>query len=279
MYVGKEWEDVYTRYQILREWFKDHFYYHSIGYLLTCGEHLKVLLDEYSAKTKVDFKENLADKIRKIINWNGKKEIEKSYDNCRKILLLHNVITMQQHKNDGSRFSFDKYHVEDWDIEHIQAVMDPEKRPVTPKDRQHYFDDAEAFITDDSLKKDISGVTQDADKLKDEDAFNKLYDKVIKYFAESDVESAETNTLSNLALLDSVTNRGYGNAVFPVKRETILDKDSNGQFIPVCTKNAFLKYYTRKGADDLNRLYQRDREAYLNDIKNKLQDYLLKGDK
>jgi hypothetical protein len=284
--VDKRWESVYTSYQVLREWFKDHFYYHSIGYLLSYKGSpkslLKSLLDEYSSKTKVEFKENLTIKIRDTIGWNGTDEIEKSDPKCRKILFLHNVITMQEHKNDSLRFPFYKYHGEDWDIEHIQAVMDPERMPADPEDRKKYLRDAERFISENDgkdLKKDISEVTQDEAKLKDDDAFNKLYERVIQYFEESDVESAKTNTLSNLALLDFGTNRGYGNEVFPVKRETILEKDANGQFIPVCTKNAFLKYYTREDAGDLNRLYERDREAYLHYIKNKLQDYLKKGSK
>ena len=95
--------------------------------------------------------------------------------------------------------------------------------------------------------------------------------------AVEDVESADTNTLSNLALLDAGTNRGYGNAVFPVKRETILERDQSGHFIPVCTRNVFLKYYTRENAGDLNRWRMQDRKNYMADIKDKLRDFLQGG--
>jgi uncharacterized protein with ParB-like and HNH nuclease domain len=276
--INDEWKYVYTHYQILREWFKDHFYYHYVGYLLACNESLPALLKEYSANTKNDFKISFAQKIRKTINWNGKDEIEYGDWRCRRILLLHNVVTMEQLGNDSSRFPFDKYHAEKWDIEHIQAIADPEKRPAKPENRKQYLDDSAAFVTDSDLKSEVVDFASDPEKLKDTVAFDTLYDKVVKHFVESDVESAETNTLSNLVLLDSGTNRGYGNAVFPVKREKILYKDSEGRFIPVCAKNVFLKSYTRKDARDLNRWYQNDRKAYLDAITDRLRDYFTKGD-
>jgi hypothetical protein len=278
--VDREWESIYKSYQVLRTWFKDHFYYHYTGYLLTCGESIKNLLDEYSHQTKLCFRKTISNKIKKTIDWDGDEYIKYNDPkrSSRRILLLHNVVTMQRLENDSSRFPFDQYHTGHWDIEHIQAVADPEKKPSKPGDRKKYLDDVEIFVTNDALKNEIIAFTQDKDNLNNGDAFNTLYSKVIQYFSESDIESAKTNTLSNLALLDASTNRGYGNAVFPVKRETILLKDAEGQFIPVCTKNAFLKSYTRKDAGDLNRLYQKDREAYLNDIKEKLDEYLLKGE-
>ena len=50
--------------------------------------------------------------------------------------------------------------------------------------------------------------------------------------------------LSNLVLLDASTNRQYGNAFFCRKREDVIQFDVDGRFIPLCTKRAFLKYYS-----------------------------------
>jgi hypothetical protein len=275
--VDREWELVYTRYQVLREWFRDYVYYHSIGYLLTCGESLTDMLDAYFNKTKDDFKKLLIDKIRATINWNGEEEIEKNDPRCRKILFLHNVITMQQLENNNLRFPFHKYHTEKWDIEHIQAIADTEKKPKQYKDRKQYIEDSNEFVNDTDLKSQINAFINDENKIRNDTEFDTLYGEIIKYFAQNDVESAETDSLPNLALLDSCTNRGYGNAVFPVKRKTILDKDANGQFIPLCTKHAFLKYYTREDPGDLNRWNEKDRREYLCDIQNKLSIYFLAG--
>lgn len=49
----------------------------------------------------------------------------------------------------------------------------------------------------------------------------------------------------NLTLLDQRTNRGYRNHIFPVKRNKILEKSGVESFIPLCTKNVFLKFYSK----------------------------------
>jgi hypothetical protein len=54
------------------------------------------------------------------------------------------------------------------------------------------------------------------------------------------------NGIGNLTLLDAATNRGYGNAIFPHKRRKVIALDKAGKFVPLCTKNAFLKYYSPK---------------------------------
>ena len=46
---------------------------------------------------------------------------------------------------------------------------------------------------------------------------------IISYF-NANVEDDDINDISNLTLLDSETNRGYKNAVFPVKRITMVAK-------------------------------------------------------
>ena len=76
-------------------------------------------------------------------------------------------------------------------------------------------------------------------------AFDDLYDDVIKHFGEHESIEAE-NGLGNLALLDSGSNRGYKNAVFPIKRRRLLQYDQEGTFVPLCTRNAFLKCYSEK---------------------------------
>jgi len=50
-------------------------------------------------------------------------------------------------------------------------------------------------------------------------------------------------------LLDAGTNRGYGNALFPTKRQEIIQREQDGVFIPVCTKNLFMKYYTSEDTE------------------------------
>lgn len=82
----------------------------------------------------------------------------------------------------------------------------------------------------------------------------------------------QKNLIWNYCLLDSSTNRSYGNAIFPAKRRRIIQKDKgeNGvSFIPPCTKNVFLKYYNQQ--TNVLRCWERqDAKAYLMDINNVL---------
>lgn len=72
--------------------------------------------------------------------------------------------------------------------------------------------------------------------------FGTLYEKVRKFFKESD--NMPEDDLTNLTLLDSGTNRGYGNAPFAVKRQYIIEQEKAGCFIPPCTRDVFMKTFS-----------------------------------
>jgi len=102
--------------------------------------------------------------------------------------------------------------------------------------------------------------------------FEELYDLVIKKYSEEEKDE-DINDISNLALLDSGTNRGYKNAVFPIKRKTIIEKDESGTFIPICTKNVFLKYYNRN-VEQMRFWGKKDREAYKTILVKTINEFL-----
>lgn len=80
--------------------------------------------------------------------------------------------------------------------------------------------------TEDRLKWDIEHIHATADETDDAD-----------------------DSLGNLALLDAATNRGYGDAPFDEKRRVIIERDSKGRFVPLCTRNVFLKTYSQDLSD------------------------------
>ena len=82
-----------------------------------------------------------------------------------------------------------------------------------------------------------------ADKI-DDARFSSVYNTIRIEFKEDNEPSK--CAISNLALLDSATNRSYKNAFFPIKRKIILQNDKRGTFIPICTKNVFMKAYSKK---------------------------------
>jgi hypothetical protein len=94
--------------------------------------------------------------------------------------------------------------------------------------------------------------------------FKKFFDD-IQNKIEGEDNDFNKHSIGNLTLLDSATNRAYGNAFFPVKRKTIIENDKNGTFIPICTKNLFLKYYSLT-ATDLQKWTKKDADAYISAI-------------
>ena len=105
------------------------------------------------------------------------------------------------------------------------------------------------------------------DKIEDDD-FRSLQNEIITLFGDDEID-----TIDNLALLGVGVNSALSNSIFPIKRQILKQKDSQGEFIPICTKNVFLKYYS----DDIKDIYywsKEDRSAYLKAIKNTLNKFM-----
>jgi len=69
------------------------------------------------------------------------------------------------------------------------------------------------------------------------------------------------------------------NAVFEVKRQLVLaiDRNMDGKgdgYIPICTRNVFLKYFTDADAQQIHFWSPQDRDSYYKAIVTILQDYL-----
>lgn len=95
--------------------------------------------------------------------------------------------------------------------------------------------------------------------------------KILKFFAE-DGKVDDTNDISNLVLLDEHTNRSYKNAVFPLKRSKIIERERKGTFVPIATKNVFMKFYTGN-VSQMSFWGDNDRNSYRKDIIDKLNTY------
>ena len=76
----------------------------------------------------------------------------------------------------------------------------------------------------------------------------------------------DENGIGNLTLLDAETNRSYHNALYPVKRMKIIERDKGDVFVPVCTKNVFLKMYSTNFSN-MMAWTKDDANDYLNEMK------------
>ena len=78
--------------------------------------------------------------------------------------------------------------------------------------------------------------------------------------------------MENLTLLDAQTNRSYKDAPFAEKRKIIIARESNGLFVPLCTKNIFLKVYS-KNPGDMNIWGSSDKKDYIEAIERILESF------
>ncbi len=106
-----------------------------------------------------------------------------------------------------------------------------------------------------------------------DDKFTVLFDEVTIHFNQYMNETENIDGISNLTLLDEKTNKGYKNAVFPLKRKCIIELDKTGGFVPICTKNVFLKYFSDY-PPKISFWTQDDREKYELDLIRVLANYL-----
>lgn len=308
-YIEEEWLKVKHCYLRLIEWFTDRQLYHYIGFLIqthdTSGSYrdlLRELLSTSQKMSKTDFLKELKGKIKDRLPQK-KMLSELTYSADRKaierILLLFNIETLlkedkseedkSEEDKSEARFPFHLFKKGRWNIEHICSVADDitpskripkNKREDWAKDLIPLFPDTDQLAHGAKKGQDVQQEKGQSIRAKlnelaeyDDGTFDKLYEEVARWLHEGDqIEEENKDGLGNLALLDERTNKSYKNAFFAVKRKTIIDLDRDGHFIPIATKNLFLKYYTRF---PMSMLYwsSMDAKDYLCAIERKLAKY------
>lgn len=280
-----EWLDIKKYFMTMEEWFTNRTTFHLIGYLVSTGAKISTLITLSIGKSKKDFINELRKKIKANFKNVELDDIKYNDRRIKNILLLFNIESILQNRKSNMRFQFDEFKKEKWDIEHISSVMS--EIPSLTKSRawlenlNDYFTGSSVLDYHENSKNGVGKLIVDIRKLLDEENydladFREVYDTTLVYFKEDQTNQNDedfTHSLGNLTLLDTYTNRSYKNAIFPVKRKRILLCDKDGVFVPICTKNVFLKYYSNQLSEVL--FWQKsDAEAYLSEIKNTLSQYL-----
>ena len=301
--LEQKWQQVRHTFLRLYDMYMDMYSYHYIGFLTyyKTGDSIKRLHELISDNEKMDkneFIEKLRGDIKKAINPNDQKQIEdysytdSSRKELRELFLLHNIETLLQRyqtlknseqyklQHEYEQFPFELLYKQSWDIEHIASQTTNELK--NEKDREDWLK---------SVKADYPSSFNDnentSEKTKDKKDFDKLYEEIINYIKKENqdyIEEDNKNNIGNLVLLDKHTNRSFHNSLFPRKRRIVImadglasenDKEQNvvRQFIPICTKQCFTKAYNKKSNVKLGEWSKDDADAYLNDIKEKLNKY------
>lgn len=267
--VEKSWAEIKKIYMQLNEWYTDREYYHLVGYLILNNFTIKGLIEKSGKLDKSEFKTYLKSAILETININELENYTYLSDKVelRNILILFNVISIIKSENPSLRFNFGQYKKQNWDIEHIHSVSSeiPEKR----NHQVDWLNEVYDFTTDEVLKSKID----DFLKIKGDRDFEEIYNEIVSKYSENG-KPKDIDDISNLALLDANINRGYKNAVFQIKRASIIDKELSGRFIPLCTRNVFLKYYS-PSVSQMTFWGKADREHYLESLRSTLTNYLI----
>ncbi len=90
--------------------------------------------------------------------------------------------------------------------------------------------------------------------------------------ATADETDDADDSLGNLTLLDCRTNRSYKDEQFIEKRKIIIERESKGLFVPLCTKNVFLKVYS-ENLDEMEIWNEKDKAEYVSAIKQTLDTF------
>ena len=279
-WVTNRWGEIKHIFQTFKEWYHDFELYHLIGLLIHLGEDIDDILSVKEKSTsKKDFKNHIKEKICKKIEEIGNiREVSYSENKykAKRILLIFNIISILNSKDEINRFPFYQYQSISWDIEHIHAKAD------NINEQKKWLEEFKNWLLqsgDEELIKKYSDRIEEVlaverNDNKEEDQMETLIEDIYDYFSNTKEEGEAFNidNLSNLALLDSSTNRGYGKAPFPQKRTTIIKRDEEGVFIPLCTRNVFLKYYSPH-TNSLLFWSATDRKNYLDKIEETLKNF------
>lgn len=274
--------EVKQYFQMLYEWYEDQNLYHLIGYLITSEYEISVakLIDIYRKRQykKSEFIIYIKSLIKDSLKDIDLNELEYPIDNhkIKNVLLLFNVLTTMKMNDSNSRFPFDSYVKNVWSLEHIHAQQAEglNKKELWISWIDEHIKSFKLF-TDDKYKK----VVEELESIDKENLTGEIFENIFEHIKVEikDDYGVDLHYIDNLALLDKNTNSSLSNAFFDVKRSIIIDCDRNGDFIPVCTRNIFLKYYS-KDPSQVHYWSETDRKDYLERIQIDLAEYLSSGE-
>jgi hypothetical protein len=289
------WKRVIELHARIVGWFGVPVLYNKIGFLIAAGTPLGDLAKLAKEKKKSEFDVELTTRIGEVVRIKEDQLLGLSYDDKKhgypkllQLLLLMNVETASRA---GQRFPFRRHQGKAWSLEHIHAQNAQSLTKVEQwKAWLHAHKVALAALpaqdsTTKSLQAEIETALQTIDTaINFGPVFERLSAQVIAVFEAPGQDGAALghgmHAISNLALLSRNDNSALSNAVFEVKRRMILEIDRNLEgstdtYIPICTRNVFLKYYPGADARQLHFWGLQDRESYYTAIVSTVGKYFV----
>lgn len=267
-FVPSNWDDVELYFTIIQDWYSNHSYYHLIGLLIWDGEDILSLIKKYQESTKTDFLVELFKSIKdRFCGFNLETlSYNSNYRDVEKTLVFFNV--MEAYRSKNIRFPFKQLKLKEikWSLEHIHPQNAPE---IKQQEYRQWLEDHLIIFKHlnvsneyDDLIVEIENIIDKIRATKNIKEYKIQFDELsatilsLLTYNENNKGSVgekskisfeklgEEHHLSNMALLDTRRNSSIGNSAFSVKRKAIIDFELNGIFVPIATRNSFLKYYS-----------------------------------
>lgn len=258
------WEEVRRVFYIMEGWYNDSIMYNLIGYhrAAIVGKGLAEIYNLFNVeKSKLKFKNRLVDDCKNYIDYKGEGFLQLRYDNnydkVFNLLLLFNISTLNERPKEAVKFSFANLHTYNWNVEHIS--------PQNPKDDVALKKTIEKFRDNEDLK-NLSIALENGDK-------NTIEKERAKFFA---VDDNELMGIQNLTLLTEHDNKGIGNKFFFEKRQKLKEYYKKGSFIPACSMNVFMKFYSENPQQQAF-WDEADRNSYKDIIKQTIKKFFGDG--
>ncbi len=294
--VENIWQQVSEYFEYFRDWFQNRTLFHYIGFLIAIkgNQLVDTLILKSKVLSKKQFNKYLESEIGKLVvvnknrkdsdgkeyavileNLNYENEDQKTHDRfeIHRILLMHNVYASLNSDKEKARFPFNLYKQtkrnEKWSLEHIHAQNS--EYIIKKENQKKWLTDHIQSLSNqnnadfEELIKRMKKLCNDSEIEKEE--FESIVNDVYLAINQlSDTDKQSIHSISNLCLVDTHTNSQLNNSVFDVKREKIKNRELKGHYIPICTRNIFMKAFT---SYPLNNAYwtTEDRQGYLDSIK------------
>lgn len=306
----QEWRNIKRLMMTLEEWFNNRELLHLIGYLITEGKTIpEIMRLSKDSRDKQHLRHKLIGQVfnltfdAKFNALSSFDEIElkvrdhlseldyesKNLSKIRRIFLLFNIVSLLSNPKSNSRFQFDRYKSENWDVEHIRSVASNVPEGISNQkkwliDVKDYLDnskvDTSPFKFNDAEQNEKQRINSEINQILQaqtfqQDKFENVYKSIIEIYDPSNGEAVD-NSIGNLTLLDRYTNRSYKNAIFPIKRKHIIELDKKAIYVPLCTKNVFLKYYSQN-LDSMLYWHSEDSQNHQDAIIETITEYFFKN--
>jgi uncharacterized protein DUF262 len=285
------WDEVVDLHSLVLGWYDDRDLFHKVGYLVAAGgASFLELVALARVSTKTGFDSALNGRLRESLNLSKSGVESLTYQTSTKTaraLLLMNVETVRRRTQSSMRYSFDAQARRLWSFEHIHA-QNSQGLSTVEQWTAWLGEHRQALAALDLPEAQLAALRERIDKALptiSSETFEPLHRELTLLFTAEDdasdrddpggTDHSEVDAVTNLALLARDDNSVLTNAVFEVKRRQVIALDRSGSYIPVCTRNVFLKYYTEAGAHQLHFWGPRDRQGYLAAMLAALDPYLL----